>query len=103
MLEVLDAARRVVDRAVGGLDRIDERIAAVGRAENRAADAEDAGDVLQREDARPFGIDEAVEAVFEADALDAGERGGLDDRANDRVQAGRVAAAGENADALDPA
>ena len=42
---------------------------------------------------------QAVEAVFEADALDAGVAGGLDDGADDGVEAGRVAAAGEDADA----
>ena len=44
---------------------------------------------------------QAVEAVLEADALDAGVAGGLDDGADDGVQAGRVAAAGEDADARD--
>ena len=44
-VEVLDAARRVVGRPVGVVDGIREGIAAVGRAENRAAEAEDAGDV----------------------------------------------------------
>ena len=54
-------------------------------------------------DARSARLDQAVEAVFEADALDAGVAGGLDDGADDGVQAGRVAAAGEDADAFDRA
>ena len=52
-------------------------------------------------DARTARLDQAVEAVFEADALDAAVGGGLDDGADDGVEAGRVAAAGENADAFD--
>ena len=44
---------------------------------------------------------QAVEAVLEADALDAAVAGGLDDGADDGVEAGGVAAAGEDADALD--
>ena len=44
---------------------------------------------------------QSVEAVFEADALDAGVAGGFDDGADDGVQTGRVAAAGEHADARD--
>ena len=52
-------------------------------------------------DARAAGFEQAVEAVLEADALDAGVAGGLDDGADDGVQTGSVAAAGEDADALD--
>ena len=44
---------------------------------------------------------QAVEAVLEADALDAAVAGGLDDGADDGVETGRVAAAGEHADAFD--
>ena len=46
-------------------------------------------------------LEEAVEAVFDADRFDAAVGGGLDDGADDGVEAGRVAAAGENADASD--
>ncbi len=42
---------------------------------------------------------QTVEAVFEADALDAGVAGVLDHGTDDGVQAGGVAAAGEDADA----
>ena len=91
----------VVARAVRGLDRIRERVAAVDRAEDRAAEAQDAGDVARRQHARTAGLDQPVEAVFEADALDAAVGAGLDDGADDGVQAGRVAAAGEDADARD--
>ena len=51
-------------------------------------------------DARAGGVEQAVEAVFEADDLDAGVAGGLDDGADDGVQAGRIAAAGQHADLL---
>ena len=51
-------------------------------------------------DARAGGIEQAVEAVFEADDFDAGVAGGLDDGANDGVQAGCITAAGEHANLL---
>ena len=101
LVEHLDDAVGVVARAVRGFDRVRERIAAVDRAENRAAEPQDAGDVARREHARPAGLDQAVEAVFEADALDAAVGAGLDHRTDDRVEAGCVAAAGEDADACD--
>ena len=52
------------------------------------------------EDARLLRIDEAVEAVLEADHLNAGVGGRLDDRANDGIQAGSITAAGEDPDFL---
>jgi hypothetical protein len=51
-----------------------------------------------RQDARLLRIDEAVEAVFEANHLNAGVGGRFDDRANDRIQAGSITAAGEDPD-----
>ena len=48
--------------------------------------------------ARLLRVDQAVEAVFETDDLDAGVVRGLDDGADDGVEAGGVAAAGEDAD-----
>ena len=45
-----------------------ERVAAVERAEDRAAEAEDAGDVARREHARAIQLEEAVEAVLDPDA-----------------------------------
>ena len=100
MLEHLHDAIGVVEGALRRDDRLGERIAAVDRAEDRAAEAEDAGHVTRRQRPRLLGIDEAVEAVFEADDLDAGVVRGLDDGADDRVQAGSVAAAGEDSDFL---
>ncbi len=98
LVEHLDDAIGVIVRAFGGADGIGERIAAVRRAENRAAEPQDAGDVARREQARAIRLDEAVEAVFEADALDAAVRGGLHHGADDRVQTRRVTAAGEDAE-----
>jgi hypothetical protein len=46
-------------------------------------------------------IDQAVEAVFEADALDTGGGGRFDDGADDGVEARRITAARQDADALD--
>ena len=77
-----------------------ERIAAIDGAEDGAAEAEDARDVARRQDARTIRLEEAVEAVFEAKALDAAVPRGLHGGADDGVQAGRVPAAGEDADAL---
>ena len=51
-------------------------------------------------DSRTRGIEQAVEAVFEADHFDAGVVGGLHDGANHGVQAGRITAAGEHANLL---
>ena len=82
-------------------DRLVKRIAAVDGAEDRAAEPEDAGDVARRQQPRLFRIDQAVEAVLEADDLDAGVVGRLDDGADDGVEAGGVAAAGEHADFFD--
>ncbi len=53
---------------------------------------------LGRQDPRPRWIEQTVEAVFETDDFDTGVGRGLDDGADDCVQAGSVAAAGENAD-----
>ena len=98
LVEHVDAALRVVALAVARLDRVEERVAAVDRAEDRAADAQDAGDVLRHQDAVPVRLDEAVEAVLEAEAGDAVVVGRLDHGANDRVQPRGVAAAGEYSD-----
>ena len=53
------------------------------------------------EHARAAGLDQAVEAVLEADTFDAAVVRGLDDRADDGVESGRVAAAGQNTKACD--
>jgi len=85
-------------RAFGSADGIRERIATVGRAEDRAAEPENAGDVARPERPGPFGLDQPVKTVLETHTLDAGVRGRLDDGTDHGVQAGRVTAAGENAD-----
>ena len=77
LAEHLDDAIAVVEGALRGDDRLGERVAAVDGAEHRAAEAEDAGDVARRQDARLLGIDQAVEAVLEADDLNAGVAGAL--------------------------
>ena len=46
LVKVLDDARRVVDLSVARRHGIGERVAAIGGAENRAAEAQNAGDVL---------------------------------------------------------
>ena len=71
LVEHLDDAVRVVLRPFGRRDVGAERIAGIARAENRAAEAENAGHVARRQDARTIGLEQAVEAVLEADALDA--------------------------------
>ena len=101
LVKGVDDAIRIVDLAFGRVDRILERVAVIGRAEDGAAEAQDAGDVLGRQDARPRRVQQAVEAVFEADDLDAGVERGLDDGADDGVEAGCITAAGEHANAFD--
>src|SRR5205823_6177521 len=96
------AARGVITRSAGCADRIGKRIAAVGRPEDRAADAKDAGDVLRREPPPPVGLDQSVETVLEADDLAVAIDGGLHDCADDGVQSRRIAASGQHTDALDP-
>jgi hypothetical protein len=77
-----------------------ERIAAVGGAQNGAAARQDAGDSFERELERLPWPDEAVEAIGDADDLLAmleNAGGG----AYYGVEAGRVAASGNDADAAD--
>ncbi len=97
-LEHLHHAVGVDERALGRRDRPGERIPAIDRAEDGAAEPEDARHIPRREQTRFLGIDEAVEAVFEAEHFDAGVVRRLDDRANDRVETWSVAAAGQHAD-----
>ena len=101
LVERLDHPIRVVDLALGRVDRVLERVAVVGGAEDGAAQPQDAGDVLRRQRPRPRRVEQAVEAVFEADDLDAGVERGLDDGADDGVEAGGIAAAGEHANTFD--
>ena len=100
LVKHLADAIRVVVRAVRRRHQLMKRIAAIDGAEDGAAEPQDARHVARRQHARAIRLEEAVEAVFEADALDAAVGRGLDDGADDGVQAGRVAAAGEDADAL---
>src|SRR5205809_525244 len=90
-------------RRVETVDRIGrERHRRVeAEAVRRAAEAENARDVARREDARAVELEQAVVAVLEAEAADAAVPGSFDDRAYDCVEAGSVAAAREDADALD--
>ena len=101
LVEHLDDAIGIIVRALGCLHGVRERVAAIGGAENRPAESQDAGDIARRERARPIGFNQSVEAVLQADAVDPGIRRGLHDRADDGVQPGRVAAAGEHADPSD--
>ena len=76
-------------------------ICAVVRAENRAASGEDAADIAQRERAHSV-LDESLEAVLDSDNLDSVlEDRGLRHGADDRVEAGAVAAACQNAESSD--
>src|SRR6185436_622982 len=101
LLDIFDAARGVIGDvlAAAGL-WIREWIAAIGRAEDRAADAKDPGHLAQRQNARALGVDQAVKAVFDADAFNAREGGRFDHGPNHGVQPGGVAAARQNAKTL---
>ena len=72
----------------------------VRRAEDRAALVQDAGRVLRRERDVLDGIVEAFVALDEADAVVAEPPAGFGRAADDGVEAGAVAAAGENADSF---
>ena len=78
-------------------DRFDERIASIDSAENRAAESKDSRDILRREHARFLRVDQSVEAVLEPDDRHAGVGRRFDDGSNDGIEAGGVAAAGEDA------
>ncbi len=95
-MEGIDDAVRVVHLAFGGIGGILEGIPAVGRAENGPAESEDASHVRRRQGPGAGGVQEAVEAVLQADDLDTGVAGGLDHRPDHRVQPGRVAAPGQD-------
>jgi hypothetical protein len=97
----LDDACAVSALAVGGVDQRIERIAVVEGTEDRAAEPQNAGDLTRRENARPSHLEQAVETIFEPQALDAVVGGRFDDGTNDGVQTGRIAAAGQNAKTFD--
>ena len=79
-----------------------KRIASVGGAQNGAAAGQDSADIGERELARTFRPDETIEAIGNADDFPfVFEDGGFHGRANDRIQAGSVAAPGADADAAD--
>ena len=88
---VEDFARDAVALAVAGLGG---KAALVGRAQDRAADEEQRVHflVVERPVAQRF--EQALEAVEKADGVPAPFGGTLDDRPDDRVQAGTIAAAG---------
>ena len=98
--EQLGHAGRLVDDLPATLDG--EQVQAVARAEDRPALREDAGDVAAIEARDPAAArdEEPLEAVPDAEDLPAVDvLGGLDDRADHRVEAGAVAAAGQDRDA----
>jgi hypothetical protein len=97
-VERLDAALGIVARAARRLDRRAQRVPAIGGPQDRAADAEDAGDVARRQFPPTVEFEKTVEAVREADDLAVDVRRRLDDRADDRVQPGSIPAAGQDAD-----
>ena len=99
-MEHLDHPGRVVLLAVGGLDRVRERVAPIDGAENGPAAPENAGDVRGGQHTRTIGLDQPVEAVFEADHLNPVVDAGLHDGADDSIQSRGVAAARQNSDAL---
>jgi len=97
----VDAPLRVVHGLAVALARVGEGVAAVGGAEDGAADPQDAGHVLGQQHARAVGVEQPVEAVLQAQDPDSRVDGGLDDGPDDRVEAGGVAAARQDTDALD--
>src|SRR6185369_11242481 len=96
LVKILDAPVGIVSRTGAGGQRIRERVAAIRGAQNRPAQPKNASHLARRQRSGPFGKDQAVEAVFETDALDPGIGGGLHHRADNSVEAGRVTATREN-------
>jgi hypothetical protein len=90
LLEHVHDAVRVIEGALRRDDRFDEGVAAVDGAENRAAEPEDPGHIAWNEHARFLGIDEAIEAVFDPQDLDARVVTGFDHCADHRVETGGV-------------
>ena len=82
----------------GAIGWVFERIAAIGGAEDGPAQPQDAGDVAGSQRPGPAGIQQAVEAVLEADDLHSGVPPRLDDRPDHRVEARGVPAAGQHPD-----
>jgi hypothetical protein len=101
LLEHLHDAVGVVEGPLRGCNRLRKWIAAIDRAENRAPEPKDAGYVPWRERTRLVRIDQTVEAVFEPDHRDTSVVRRLDHGADHGVEAGRIAAARQNADLLD--
>ncbi|MNX90407.1 hypothetical protein D3C86_1224530 [compost metagenome] len=94
--------RHVLEHGLAILDdRVLEGVAAVGGPEDGAAPRDDAADVVEAEGHDEVRLEQAVEAVPNADDLPAvlGDRH-LGDGADDGVQAGGIPAAGRNCDAL---
>ena len=98
LVKHFDDAIRVVVRAFGGADGIGERIAAVGRAEDRAAEPENAGDVARPERPDRSGSISPSKLSSRPTHSMPRVRGRLDNGTNHGVQAGRVTAAGEDAE-----
>ena len=95
----LDGPRRHVDGLAVGQRHL-VRLLAAG-AEDGAAQRQDAGDIVQVQHARMV-FDQAAKALLDADDLDVEiAHGRLGDAANGRVEPGTIAAAGQDADALD--
>lgn len=83
---------------LGSTRAVTRGIALVVRAKNRAAARQNAGDILDSKRSHAM-FDESLEAVFDPDHLDAVlQDRRLCDGADDCVEAGAVAAAGENAE-----
>ncbi|MEY2796451.1 MAG: hypothetical protein RIR10_2167, partial [Planctomycetota bacterium] len=84
--------------SLGAARAIARGIALIVRAKNRAAARQDAGDILDSKRSHAM-FDEPLEAVFNADHLDAVlQDRGLCNGTDDCVEAGAVAAASENAE-----
>ena len=100
LVEHLDTALGIIALATAGIDGIREGISAVGGAEDRAADPENAGDVPRGQKPRSVRLDESIKAVLDAEHLALAIDGRFDDGADHGVEAGGIAAARHHPDAL---
>ena len=83
---------------LGSTRAVTRGIALVVRAKNRASTRQDAGDILDSKRSHAM-FDESLEAIFNSDNFDPVlQNRRLRDGADDCVEAGAVAAAGENAE-----
>jgi hypothetical protein len=101
LVEHFDDTVGIVSIAVRCRDRIREGVAAVGGAEDRATQPQDARHIARRQNTRAVWLDQTVETVFETDALHAAVRARLHDGTNHGIETRCVATASQYPESLE--